>query len=109
MRTIAPTKILKSTSDITRSLQDEGKRRAVSAVKLEGAEVGPDVSLGKPFVFKCRPQSCNRVFFFCATSNQEMKRYSTDNKLQTKDSSKYVYVYNNLARHTFFGCTLCLR
>lgn len=56
------------------SLQDEGKRPALSAVKLEGAEVGADPSLGKPFVFKCRPQSGSRVFFFCATSNQEMKR-----------------------------------
>ncbi|XP_041667718.1 uncharacterized protein pdzph1 [Cheilinus undulatus] len=44
-------------------------------MKLEGAEVGPDVSLGKPFVFKCQPQTGNRVFFFCAMSNQEMKRW----------------------------------
>ncbi|XP_034997370.2 uncharacterized protein pdzph1 isoform X1 [Hippoglossus stenolepis] len=58
-----------------RHKRDEGKRRALSAVKLEGAEVGQDVSLGKPFVFKCRPLSVNRVFFFCATSNQEMKRW----------------------------------
>uniref|UniRef100_A0A8C4IEA1 PDZ and pleckstrin homology domains 1 n=1 Tax=Dicentrarchus labrax TaxID=13489 RepID=A0A8C4IEA1_DICLA len=59
-----------------RHKRDEGKRQALSAVKLEGAEVGPDVSLGKPFVFKCRPQSGNRMYFFCATSNQEMKRYN---------------------------------
>ncbi|XP_033501944.2 uncharacterized protein pdzph1 [Epinephelus lanceolatus] len=58
-----------------RHKRDEGKRRALSAVKLEGAEVGPDISLGKPFVFKCRPQSGNRVYFFCATSNQEVKRW----------------------------------
>ncbi|XP_051268219.1 uncharacterized protein pdzph1 [Dicentrarchus labrax] len=58
-----------------RHKRDEGKRQALSAVKLEGAEVGPDVSLGKPFVFKCRPQSGNRMYFFCATSNQEMKRW----------------------------------
>ncbi|XP_044030763.1 uncharacterized protein pdzph1 isoform X2 [Siniperca chuatsi] len=58
-----------------RHKRDEGKRRALSAVKLEGAEVGPDISLGKPFVFKCRPQFGNRVYFFCATSNQEMKRW----------------------------------
>ncbi|XP_071321468.1 uncharacterized protein pdzph1 [Trachinotus anak] len=58
-----------------RHKRDEGKRQALSAVKLEGAEVGQDVSLGKPFVFKCRPQSGNRVYFFCATSNQEMKRW----------------------------------
>ncbi|XP_054875368.1 uncharacterized protein pdzph1 isoform X2 [Amphiprion ocellaris] len=58
-----------------RHKRDEGKRRALSAIKLEGAEVGLDVSLGKPFVFKCRPQSGNRVYFLCATSNQEMKRW----------------------------------
>ncbi|CAJ1070970.1 uncharacterized protein pdzph1 [Xyrichtys novacula] len=58
-----------------RHKRDEGKRRALSAVKMEGAEVGLDVSLGKPFVFKCRPQAGNRVYFFCATSNQEMKRW----------------------------------
>ncbi|KAI3361915.1 hypothetical protein L3Q82_012181 [Scortum barcoo] len=58
-----------------RHKRDEGKRRALSAVKMEGAEVGPDISLGKPFVFKCHPQSASRVYFFCATSNQEMKRW----------------------------------
>ncbi|XP_047426120.1 uncharacterized protein pdzph1 isoform X2 [Mugil cephalus] len=58
-----------------RHKRDEGKRRALSAVKLEGAEVGPDLSLGKPFVFKCCPQSGSRMYFFCATSNQEMKRW----------------------------------
>ncbi|KAM3599365.1 uncharacterized protein V6R79_004539 [Siganus canaliculatus] len=58
-----------------RHKRDEGKRPALSAVKLEGAEVGVDVSLGKPFVFKCRPQYTSRVYFFCATSNQEMKRW----------------------------------
>ncbi|CAK6975716.1 uncharacterized protein pdzph1 [Scomber scombrus] len=58
-----------------RHKRDEGKRQALSAVKLEGAEVGPDISLGKPFVLKCYPQSGNRVYFFCATSNQEMKRW----------------------------------
>ncbi|XP_020514521.3 serine-rich adhesin for platelets [Labrus bergylta] len=58
-----------------RHKRDEGKGRALLGVKLEGAEVGADVSLGKPFVFKCRPQSGNRVFFFCAMSNQEMKRW----------------------------------
>ncbi|XP_042251957.1 uncharacterized protein pdzph1 [Thunnus maccoyii] len=58
-----------------RHKRDEGKRQALSAVKLEGADVGPDISLGKPFVMRCRPQSGNRVYFFCATSNQEMKRW----------------------------------
>uniref|UniRef100_A0A8C7X410 PDZ and pleckstrin homology domains 1 n=2 Tax=Oryzias sinensis TaxID=183150 RepID=A0A8C7X410_9TELE len=55
--------------------RDEGKRYPLSSVKLEGAEVGPDDSLGKPFVFKCRPQSGTRVFLLCATSNQERKRW----------------------------------
>ncbi|RVE65390.1 hypothetical protein OJAV_G00115930 [Oryzias javanicus] len=55
--------------------RDEGKRQPLSSVKLEGAEVGPDDSLGKPFVFKCRPQSGTRVYLLCATSNQEMKRW----------------------------------
>uniref|UniRef100_A0A3B3UBM5 PDZ and pleckstrin homology domains 1 n=1 Tax=Poecilia latipinna TaxID=48699 RepID=A0A3B3UBM5_9TELE len=53
--------------------QDEGKRQPLSSVKLEGAEVGPDDSLGKPFVFKCRPQFGSRLYSLCATSNQEMK------------------------------------
>ncbi|XP_023194588.1 uncharacterized protein LOC111609586 [Xiphophorus maculatus] len=55
--------------------RDEGKRQPLSSVKLEGAEVGPDDSLGKPFVFKCRPQFGSRVYSLCATSNQEMKRW----------------------------------
>ncbi|KAF3702405.1 Pleckstrin -like proteiny domain-containing family A member 5 [Channa argus] len=58
-----------------RHRRDEGKRRPLSAVKLEGAEVGKDSSLGKPFVFKCHPQSGNRMYYLCATSNQEMKRW----------------------------------
>ncbi|XP_037339701.2 uncharacterized protein pdzph1 [Pungitius pungitius] len=58
-----------------RHKRDERKKRALFAVKLEGAEVGPDLSLGKPFVFKCRPQSSSRVYFLCATSSQEMKRW----------------------------------
>ncbi|MGH0168263.1 UNVERIFIED_CONTAM: hypothetical protein FKN15_054092 [Acipenser sinensis] len=55
--------------------KDEGKCRPLEALKLEGAEVGPDLNLGKPFVFKCSPLSGSRVFYFCATSNQEMKRW----------------------------------
>uniref|UniRef100_A0A663F1R2 PDZ and pleckstrin homology domains 1 n=1 Tax=Aquila chrysaetos chrysaetos TaxID=223781 RepID=A0A663F1R2_AQUCH len=55
--------------------KDEGKCRPLEVTKLEGAEVGVDTSLGKPFVFKCIPQSGNRIFYFCATSNQEMKRW----------------------------------
>ncbi|XP_029023963.1 uncharacterized protein pdzph1 [Betta splendens] len=58
-----------------RHRRDEGRRRAVSALRLEGAEVGQDASLGKPFVFRCRPQAAGRVYFYCATSSQEMKRW----------------------------------
>ncbi|KAM7393429.1 hypothetical protein PAMA_008196 [Pampus argenteus] len=58
-----------------RHKRDEGKRPGLSAVKLEGAEVGADFSLGKSFVLRCRPQCGNRVYFFCAPSNQEMKRW----------------------------------
>ncbi|XP_026721786.1 uncharacterized protein LOC113489909 isoform X3 [Athene cunicularia] len=54
--------------------KDEGKCRPLEVTKLEGAEIGVDTSLGKPFVFKCVPQTGNRIFYFCATSNQEMKR-----------------------------------
>ncbi|XP_066425592.1 DEP domain-containing mTOR-interacting protein-like isoform X2 [Molothrus aeneus] len=55
--------------------KDEGKCRPLEVTKLEGAEIGVDTSLGKPFVFKCIPQAGNRIFYFCATSNQEMKRW----------------------------------
>ncbi|XP_010293491.1 PREDICTED: uncharacterized protein LOC104627085, partial [Phaethon lepturus] len=55
--------------------KDEGKCRPLEVTKLDGAEIGVDTSLGKPFVFKCIPQSGNRIFYFCATSNQEMKRW----------------------------------
>ncbi|XP_069736511.1 uncharacterized protein [Phaenicophaeus curvirostris] len=55
--------------------KDEGKCRPLEVTKLEGAEIGVDTTLGKPFVFKCIPQSGNRIFYFCATSNQEMKRW----------------------------------
>ncbi|XP_053157970.1 uncharacterized protein LOC128347416 [Hemicordylus capensis] len=55
--------------------KDEGKCRPLEVTKLEGAEIGADTSLGKPFVFKCVPQSGHRTFYFCATSNQEMKRW----------------------------------
>uniref|UniRef100_A0A8C0FER2 Pleckstrin homology domain-containing family A member 5 n=1 Tax=Bubo bubo TaxID=30461 RepID=A0A8C0FER2_BUBBB len=55
--------------------KDEGKCRPLEVTKLEGAEIGVDTSLGKPFVFKCVPQTGSRIFYFCATSNQEMKRW----------------------------------
>uniref|UniRef100_A0A6J0TR76 Pleckstrin homology domain-containing family A member 5 n=1 Tax=Pogona vitticeps TaxID=103695 RepID=A0A6J0TR76_9SAUR len=55
--------------------KDEGKCRPLEVTKLEGAEIGVDSSLGKTFVFKCIPQTGNRTFYFCATSNQEMKRW----------------------------------
>lgn len=54
-------------------LQDEGKCLPLEVIKLDGAEVGIDSSLGKLFVFICVPQSGNRTFCLCATSNQEMK------------------------------------
>ncbi|KAJ3604867.1 hypothetical protein NHX12_026919 [Muraenolepis orangiensis] len=61
-----------------RHKRDEGRKVALSTVKLEGAEVGVDVSLGKPFVIRCCPQTADRVYFLCATSNLEMKRWLED-------------------------------
>ncbi|XP_057674516.1 uncharacterized protein pdzph1 isoform X2 [Corythoichthys intestinalis] len=58
-----------------RHKRDEGKCQALAALKMEGAEVGTDLSLGKPFVLKCHPLSANRVYYLCATSGQEMKRW----------------------------------
>ncbi|XP_036998533.2 uncharacterized protein LOC119047244 [Artibeus jamaicensis] len=58
-----------------RHKKDEGKDPPLGAITLAGAEVGTDSSLGKPFVFSCVPQSGNRTFCLCATSNQEMKRW----------------------------------
>ncbi|XP_007526877.2 uncharacterized protein PDZPH1 [Erinaceus europaeus] len=58
-----------------RHKKDEGKCSPLEAIKLEGAEVGVDNSLGKPFVFNCVPQSGNRTFCLCATSSQDMKRW----------------------------------
>ncbi|XP_059549949.1 uncharacterized protein LOC132233378 [Myotis daubentonii] len=58
-----------------RHKKDEGKCPPLEVIKLEGAEVDIDSSLGKPFVFNCVPQSGNRTFCLCATSNQEMKRW----------------------------------
>ncbi|XP_069082317.1 uncharacterized protein [Pleurodeles waltl] len=55
--------------------KDEGKCRPLEVMKLEGSDIGIDTTLGKPFVFKCAPQSGSRIFYFCATSNQEMKRW----------------------------------
>ncbi|XP_075703433.1 uncharacterized protein LOC142682658 [Rhinoderma darwinii] len=55
--------------------KDEGKCYPLEVTKLEGSEIGVDTTLGKPFVFRCVPQSGNRIFYFCATSNQEMKRW----------------------------------
>ncbi|XP_040841799.1 uncharacterized protein LOC121160217 [Ochotona curzoniae] len=55
--------------------KDEGKWPPLEVIKLEGAEVSVDSSLGKPFVFNCIPQSGNRIFCLCATSSQEMKRW----------------------------------
>ncbi|KAM6473193.1 uncharacterized protein PHA67_006089 isoform 1-T1 [Liasis olivaceus] len=58
-----------------RNKKDEGKGRPLEVTKVQGAEIGLDNSLGKPFAFKCVPQTGNRVFYFCATSVQEMKRW----------------------------------
>ncbi|XP_036888062.1 uncharacterized protein LOC118977274 [Sturnira hondurensis] len=58
-----------------RHKKDEGKGPPLGAMTLAGAEVNTDGSLGKPFVFSCAPQSGNRTFCLCATSNQEMKRW----------------------------------
>ncbi|KAK3521455.1 hypothetical protein QTP70_005652 [Hemibagrus guttatus] len=58
-----------------RNKRDEGKSQALAATRLEGAVVEADTSLGKPFVFKCSPVAGNRVYYFCATSNQEMRRW----------------------------------
>ncbi|XP_078533475.1 uncharacterized protein LOC144819485 [Lissotriton helveticus] len=55
--------------------KDEGKCRPLEVMKLEGSEIGIDTTLGKPFVFRCVPQSGSRMFYFYATSNQEMKRW----------------------------------
>ncbi|XP_077594066.1 uncharacterized protein pdzph1 [Stigmatopora nigra] len=55
--------------------RDEGKCQAVAALKMEGAEVGPDLSLGKAFALKCQPASTERTYYLCATSGQEMKRW----------------------------------
>ncbi|XP_064164927.1 uncharacterized protein pdzph1 [Anguilla rostrata] len=81
-----------------RRKRDEGKTCALSAMKLEGAEVGPDTSLGKPFVFKCSPLSCARVYYFCATSNQEMKRWleAMDRAVQPPPQN---HVWIDVARH----------
>ncbi|XP_006755202.2 PREDICTED: uncharacterized protein PDZPH1P isoform X2 [Myotis davidii] len=58
-----------------RHKKEERKCPPLEVIKLEGAEVDIDSSLGKPFVFNCVPQSGNRTFCLCATSNQEMKRW----------------------------------
>ncbi|XP_060224256.1 uncharacterized protein LOC110565081 [Meriones unguiculatus] len=55
--------------------KDEGKWPPLDVIKLEGAEIDIDNSLGKPFVFNCMPQSGSRLYCLCATSNQEMKRW----------------------------------
>ncbi|XP_075037568.1 uncharacterized protein LOC142098622 isoform X2 [Mixophyes fleayi] len=55
--------------------KDEGKCQPLEVTKLEGSEIGVDTTLGKPFVFRCVPQTGSRIYYFCATSNQEMKRW----------------------------------
>ncbi|KAF7701340.1 hypothetical protein HF521_002505 [Silurus meridionalis] len=58
-----------------RNKRDEGKSHALAVMRLEGAVVEADTSLGKPFVFRCSPASGSRVYYFCATSNHEMRRW----------------------------------
>eukprot|EP00069_Balaena_mysticetus_P001778 bmy_15453T0 len=70
--------------DAFEGMSDEGKCPPLEVIKLEGAEIGIDSSLGKPFVFNCVPQSGNRTFYLCATSNQEMKRW-----LEAMDKAAY--------------------
>ncbi|XP_054613548.1 uncharacterized protein pdzph1 isoform X3 [Dunckerocampus dactyliophorus] len=81
-----------------RHKRDEGKSQALAALKMEGAEVGLDFSLGKPFVLKCRPLAGNRVFYLCATSNQEIKRW-----LEAMDSAIHPiiqhHVWVDVTRH----------
>ncbi|XP_032191496.1 uncharacterized protein LOC116586074 [Mustela erminea] len=81
-----------------RHKKDEGKCSPLEVIKLEGAEVGMDSSLGKPFVFNCMPQSGNRTFCFCATSNQEMKRW-----LQAMDKAAHpvrqTHVWEDVTLH----------
>uniref|UniRef100_A0A4W2EPK5 PDZ and pleckstrin homology domains 1 n=1 Tax=Bos indicus x Bos taurus TaxID=30522 RepID=A0A4W2EPK5_BOBOX len=80
-----------------RHKKDEGKCSPLEVIKLEGAEVGIDSSLGKPFVFNCVPQSGNRTFCLCATSNQEFKRW-----LEAMDKAAHP-VHQN---HVWEGVTL---
>ncbi|KAK2823590.1 hypothetical protein Q7C36_020190 [Tachysurus vachellii] len=63
-----------------RNKRDEGKSQALAAMRMEGAVVEADTSLGKPFVFKCSPVAGTRVYYFCATSNQEMRSNSINCK-----------------------------
>ncbi|XP_051046626.1 uncharacterized protein LOC127226600 [Phodopus roborovskii] len=55
--------------------KDEEKWPPLGIIKLEGADIDVDNSLGKPFVFNCMPRSGSRIFCLCATSNQEMQRW----------------------------------
>ncbi|TNN72211.1 Splicing factor 3A subunit 2 [Liparis tanakae] len=43
---------------------------------IVGAELGPDASLGKPFVIRCRPASGSRVYLLSAASGQDTRRYA---------------------------------
>ncbi|XP_053371785.1 uncharacterized protein pdzph1 [Clarias gariepinus] len=81
-----------------RNKRDEGKSRALAVMRMEGAVVGADTSLGKPFVFKCSPVAGNRVYYFCATSNQEMRRW-----LESLERAVYpitqIHVWVDVTRH----------
>uniref|UniRef100_A0A3B3QCT3 PDZ and pleckstrin homology domains 1 n=1 Tax=Paramormyrops kingsleyae TaxID=1676925 RepID=A0A3B3QCT3_9TELE len=81
-----------------RHKKDEGKSKALSFLKLEGADVEPDMSLGKPHVFRCCPVSRSRIYYYCATSNQEMKRWlEAMNRAAHPVSQNHVWV--DVTRH----------
>ncbi|XP_048876920.1 uncharacterized protein pdzph1 [Brienomyrus brachyistius] len=56
------------------------------------------MSLGKPHVFRCCPVSRSRVYYYCATSNQEMKRWlEVMNRAAHPVPQKHVWV--DVTRH----------
>ncbi|XP_032965914.1 uncharacterized protein LOC117024613 [Rhinolophus ferrumequinum] len=77
-----------------RHKKDEGKCPPLEVIKLDGAEVGIDSTLGKPFVFNCVPPSGNRTFCLCATSTQEMKRW-----LEAMDKAAHPVHQNHVWEH----------
>ncbi|XP_058023034.1 NAD-capped RNA hydrolase NUDT12 isoform X1 [Ahaetulla prasina] len=78
--------------------KDEGKCRPLEVTKVEGAEIGMDNSLGKPFAFKCVPRAGNRVFYFRTTSAQEMKRW-VDNMEKAAHPIHQNHVWEDVTMH----------